>query len=333
MAAEDQDPWDVMARELTSRRDRVVNWFLLTGSRLWVTAGLLFIVAVLLWGVVLTNYAPLIERTPILFLLFALISGNVTLITIVVSISQFVLSRHLESPGEIRQQLRDLVGYRREVSEMTGEQVLPVTPRGFLLLLFRSIVNDADALRDHEWNEEDEALRREVQPLMDNLEGHARYLIRLLSSGEAGIRSALFATLDTNYSQFFYEIYRIRAAHEQELPESVGRKLDRLERHVEQIDIARRYFKTVFIQSELASLSRVLLYIGLPVLVGTVILTLLFTAMSSPAISRPVLAVTIPAVVTAGFAPLLLLAAYIIRLATVVKRTAAMYPFTTRDDG
>jgi hypothetical protein len=333
MVAEDQDPWDVMARELTSRRDRVVNWFLLTGSRLWVTAGLLVIVAVLLWGLVLTSYAPLIERTPILFLLFALISGNVTLITIVVSISQFVLSQHLESPGEIRQQLRDLVGYRREVSEMTGEQVLPVTPRGFLLLLFRSIVNDADALRDQEWHEEDEALRREVQPLMDNLEGHARYLIRLLSSGEAGVRSALFATLDTNYSQFFYEIYRIRAAHEQELPESVGRKLDRLERHVEQIDIARRYFKTVFIQSELASLSRVLLYIGLPVLVGTVMLTLLFTATSSPAISRPVLAATIPAVVTAGFAPLLLLAAYIIRLATVVKRTAAMYPFTTRDDG
>jgi hypothetical protein len=333
MVAEDQDPWDVMARELTSRRDRVVNWFLLTGSRLWVTAGLLVIVAVLLWGLVLTSYAPLIERTPILFLLFALISGNVTLITIVVSISQFVLSRHLESPGEIRQQLRDLVGYRREVSEMTGEQVLPVIPRGFLLLLFRSIVNDADALRDQEWHEEDEALRREVQPLMYNLEGHARYLIRLLSSGEAGVRSALFATLDTNYSQFFYEIYRIRTAHEQELPESVGRKLDRLERHVEQIDIARRYFKTVFIQSELASLSRVLLYIGLPVLVGTVVLTLLFTATSSPAISRPVLAATIPAVVTAGFAPLLLLAAYIIRLATVVKRTAAMYPFTTRDDG
>ncbi|MFB6361163.1 MAG: hypothetical protein ABEH59_07550 [Halobacteriales archaeon] len=331
MAAEDQDPWDVMARELVSRRDRVLNWFLLTGSRLWVTAGMLAIVAVLLWGVVLMNYAPLIERTPILFLLFALISGNVTLITIVVSISQFVLSRHLESPGEIRQHLHDLVGYRREVSEMTGEQVLPVTPRGFLLLLFRSIVNDADALRDHEWHAEEEPLRQEVQPLMDNLEGHARYLIRLLSSGDAGVRSALFATLDTNYSQFYYEIYRIRAAHEQDLPDSVARKLDRLERHVEQIDIARRYFKTVFIQSELASLSRVLLYIGLPVLVGTVLLTLLFTATSSPAISKPVLAVTIPGVVTAGFAPLLLLAAYIIRLATVVKRTAAMYPFTTHD--
>jgi len=35
-------------------------------------------------------------------------------------------------------------------------------------------------------------------------------------------------------------------------------------------------------------------------------------------------------VVTAGFAPIVLLTAYILRLATVVHRTAAMYPFTTR---
>lgn len=332
MAPNPTDPWDVMARELAGRRTRVADWFLLTGSRLAVSAGLLLVVAVLLWGAVLSGLAPLTERTAILFLLFALISGNVTLITIVVSISQFVLSRHLESPGEIREQLRELVGYREEVGEITGERVLPVTPGGFLLLLFQSIVRDADALREQEWHESDAAVRADVEPLMADLEGHARYLVRLLSSGDAGVRYALFATLDTNYSRFFYDIYRIRAEHDATLPASIDRKLERLERHVEQVDVARRYFKTVFIQSELASLSRVLLYIGLPVLVTTVILTLLFTASAGPAIEPGVLAVTIPAVVTAGFAPIVLLAAYIIRLATVVKRTAAMYPFTTREE-
>jgi len=326
------DPWDVKAQELVGYRDRFVNRFLLTGSRLWVTAGLLVIVSALVWGVVLTDLAPLIERTPILFLLFALISGNVTLITIVVSISQFVLSRHLESPGEIRQQLRDLVGYREEVGQMTDEQVIPVTPRGFLLLLFRNIIRDADTLRGHESRASDDELRNDIEPVMADLEGHARYLVRLLAGGDAGVRSALFATLDTNYSKFYYQIYRIRAEHEGDLPNSVEQKLGRLERHVEQVDIARRYFKTVFIQSELASLSRVLLYTGLPMLVATVLLTLLFTAPSGPAISQDALTVLFPAVVTAGFAPLLLLAAYMIRLATVVKRTAAMYPFTTRGD-
>ena len=35
---------------------------------------------------------------------------------------------------------------------------------------------------------------------------------------------------------------------------------------------------------------------------------------------------------TVGFAPIVLLTSYILRLATVVQRTAAMYPFTTRAD-
>ena len=331
MARTDDLAWDVVGRELRGRRARVADWFLLTGSRLWVSAGLLAAIGAVVWGAVLTGVAPLTERTPILFLLFALIGGNVTLITIVVSISQFVLARHLESPGEIRAQLRELVGYREEVGQTTGERVLPVTPGGFLRLLFESIVRDADALADYEWPAGAESLRDDVEPLMADLEGHARYVIRLLSRGDAGVRYALFATLDTNYSRFFYAIYRVRAVHEAALPERVAAALERLERHVEQVDVARRYFKTVFIQAELASLSRLLLYIGLPVLVATVGLTLVYTRPADPPIARPVLAVVFPAVVTAGFAPIVVLAAYIIRLATVVKRTAAMYPFTTRD--
>lgn len=331
MAGSRGDPWDVVGRELAGHRARVADWFLLTGSRLWVSAGLLLVIAAVFGGAVWSGLAPLTERTPVLFLLFALIGGNVTLITMVVSISQFVLSRHLESPGEIREQLRELVGYRQEVVESTGERVLPVTPGGFLRLLFDSIVRDADALRDHEWTPETASVHADIEPLMEDLEGHARYVIRLLASGDAGVRYALLATLDTNYSRFFYAIYRVRATHGDAIPEPVTDALDRLERHVEQVDVARRYFKSVFIQSELASLSRVLLYIGLPVLAATVVLTLVYTNPADPPVARPVLAVVFPAVVTAGFAPIVLLAAYIIRLATVAKRTAAMYPFTTHD--
>ncbi|NIS33533.1 MAG: hypothetical protein GWN07_23645, partial [Actinobacteria bacterium] len=78
------------------------------------------------------------------------------------------------------------------------------------------------ALREYEWGADEGAVRADVEPLMADLEGHARYLIRLLSSGDAGVRYALFATLDTNYSRFFYEIYRIRAAHEPGVPKAVA---------------------------------------------------------------------------------------------------------------
>lgn len=311
--------------------DRAVDWFLLSGNRLAISAGLLVGVAAVVWWTVASGLAPLTERTPVLFLLFVLLSGNITLLAIVVSLSQFVLARHLETPGEVQEALRAVVGYRREVSEVSEEPVVPVTPTGFFLVLFRGIERDVAGLRAREWASEEAELGEEVEALVGDLAGHAARVIRLLEAGEGGLRRALFATLGTNYSRYFHGAYRLRAAYGEELPPAVAADLDRLERRVEQVDVARRYFKTVLIQSELASLSRHLLYIGVPILLVTVVLMLAFTA-PDPALPRSVLAVAIPAVVTVGFAPILLLATSILRLATVVQRTAAMYPFTTGEE-
>jgi hypothetical protein len=318
--------------ELAVFRTRPLDWFLLSGNRVVVSAGLLGVVSAVLWWIVLSGLAPLQERDPILFLLFALIGGNFTLITIVVSISQFVLARHLESPGEVREQMREVLGFRQEVSEVTQERVVPVTPSGLFELLFRSIGRDVQALKATGWTPADPEMRGEVERLVDDLEHHVEYVTGLLEASDSGIRYALLTVLDTNYSQYFAGAYRLRATHGEDLPESVAESLNRLERNVEQVDVARRYFKTIFIQSELASLSRLLLYIGVPVQVVSVVLMLLFTAPAGPAISPPVLAVVIPVVVTMGFAPIVLLTSYILRLASVVQRTAAMYPFTTRAD-
>lgn len=327
-----------MAVEVGVLKYRPLDWFLLSGNRLVVSASLLVVVAGVVWGVVLSGLAPLTERTPILYLLFALISGNFTLITIVVSINQFVLARHLESPGEIRAGREEMVGYRREVGEAVRESVIPVTPSGFFELLFRAIARDIELLWSRDWDDDTEwggntvALREDVEAVLDGLGEHAEHVLGLVQGSPTGIRYALLATLDANYSRYFFGLYRLRSEYDDDLPPEVAEALDRLETNVEMVDVARRYFKTVFIQSELASLSRLLLYIGVPVQVATVVLMLLFTAADGAFLTRPVLAVVIPLVVTVGFLPITLLTAYILRLATVVQRTAAMYPFSNYEE-
>lgn len=313
--------------ELGVLKYRPLDWLLLSGNRLLVSGVLLSLVAGVLWWVVLSGLAPLQERTPTLFLLFALIGGNFTLISIVVSISQFVLSRHLESPGEIRRGLREMVEYRREVGEATDQRVVPVTPSGFLLLLFGNVRDELRTVREANWEAEGE-LRAEARMLSTELEEHVEHVTWLIEGSDRGIRYALLAVLDTNYSRYFDAAYRIRAEYD-DLPEAVDTALDRLERTVEQIDVARRYFKTVFIQSELASLSRRLLYVGIPVQIISVVLMLMFTVPPEVASPIPAAEIVVPVVVTAGFAPIVLLTAYFLRLATLVRRTAAMYPFTT----
>jgi hypothetical protein len=320
------------------RRPR--EWFLLSGSRLAVTAVGLLVVSATVWTAVVTGLIPLEAETPVLFLLFALISGNFTLITIVISISQFVLARHLESPGEIREKMDEMVQYRREVGATTGRRVVPVAPAEFVRLLFRTIARRVEALSAEltsasatEKTAVDDEVGAELNALVRGLGEHVEYVIALLNHPSTGLNYALFATLNASYEQDIYDAWRLRTEHPRSLPDPVVDALDDLVEGLEQIDVARRVFKTVFIQSELAALSRILLYIGIPVQVATVVLLLLFTGPDGWVFSPAALRFVIPTIVTVGFAPILLLAAYILRLATVARRTASMYPFTNQADG
>ena len=314
-------------------RSRLLEWLLLTGDRLAVSAGLLVVVAVAVGGAVASGFAPLRQHTPTQFLLFALISGNFALITIVVSLNQFVLARHLESPDEIRSRMDEMLGYRREVGEASRRTVLPITPAGFLSLLFDTIAGQGRDLERSIPEVDDELAQRELSALTGELERHSDEVLAHLSGGTRGVQAALFATLSESYASYIYLAYHLQSEHGAALAAGTTQLLDDLVRSLEQVDVARRFFKTVFIQSELASLSRRLLYIGLPVQLVTVVLLLAFTAPAGSEPSTGLLSLVVPTIVVVGFAPIVILTAFILRLSTVAERTAAMYPFTSEPRG
>jgi hypothetical protein len=98
---------------------------------------------VVLYGSLLVNDAVIggihQERTGPLFYPFSsLVGGNFTLITIILSVSQLVISRQLGSPGELREQIQGTNAYREAIEETMELEVAPVTPSEFLHLLHRS---------------------------------------------------------------------------------------------------------------------------------------------------------------------------------------------------
>ncbi|WP_135824080.1 hypothetical protein [Halorussus ruber] len=98
-----------------------------------------------------------------------------------------------------------------------------------------------------------------------------------------------------------------------------------------QIDVARQYFKTLFMQSELASLSRILLSVGVP---AEIVSTMMLVAAAGPSAQTfygGVPPLLLAATVAVGFAPLAVLFAFVLRIATVAQRTAAITPFTTHE--
>ena len=330
--ADGESWWDRAKTEWRVFRHGPTEWVLLSGNRLIVSVAILVGIYVLLELAVVSGLTPLQEETSMLFVLFALISGNFTLIAIVVSLSQFVLARHLESPGEIREKIDDMIRYRQEVGETAQRSVIPISPSQFFLTLFESIRRELRSLDQRDPAVEGEELQTELNSVITGLDDHAEYVIDILKRPETGLRHALYVTLSADYEDYIHAVWSIQADQTDRLSESAATALDKLVKTLEQVDIARRSFKSVFIQAELAALSRLLLLIGLPIVVLLIVVMLMFSAGTRPLVGDEFLWVSFPIVVTLGLGPIVLLAGYIIRLATVARRTATLYPFSRHAD-
>lgn len=306
------------------------EWLLMTGDRVVVALlGFLLLVTVLA-GLVGSGLVPFREETPVLFLLFALIAANFTLIAIVTSLSQFVLGRRLETPGEIRRKIDDTIEYREEVGRSIGESVIPVQPDVFLLMLFRHASAELDILGDRQLEGRTRFAREELDGLVTDLTEHCDYVIDVLTRPSSGVKHALFVSLNADYESSVYQAWHLQWEHADDFTEEAAEPLARLAGTLQHIEVASRLFKTVFIESEVSELSRYLLYVGLPVQLAAVSLTLVYTAGSGPPLPIPTLRVVVPAVIVAGFAPFLLLSSYVVRLTMVAHRTADTFPFSSR---
>lgn len=122
--------------------ERVRDWFLLDGNRLAVAASVLTVIAAFFAVAGLLGWFPMRRIQPTYYVFSALISGNLTLVTVVVSINQLLLSRELKSPGELESQMENVIEYRKEVEDAAGE-IAPVRPMGFLRLLFENTRREA----------------------------------------------------------------------------------------------------------------------------------------------------------------------------------------------
>lgn len=305
-----------------------VDWFLLRGQRgiiAGITALLLF---VLIGAIPVSGLAPLADVQPLFYVFSGLLGGNITLITVVVSINQLLLSRELNRPNELRSQIEGVIDFRHDVEDVAG-QVPPVEPPGFLRLLIENTRKEAQQLGGLAYSRTDDEVYDEIDAVVTEVTSHADEVDTLIQKSDASTFTVLSATLFTNYARNVYRLNQIRAQYGDRLPGHVRESIDELIHHLQDVDIARQYFKTIYLQEELASLSRLLFYIGLPSVTVVIGGLLLLTASGGTSLSYTTLSIVVPAIITVGLLPLVVLFSVILRVATVAKRTAATMPFTT----
>ncbi|WP_158057462.1 hypothetical protein [Halorussus halophilus] len=331
--AENGDAEEYVSPQLSNGLGEVLRrpreWFFLVENRLVIAGGLLVFALLFFLAVEAVTGISTEEMGPLFYLYSALIGGNLTLITVVLAINQLVISQQLEAPGGLRNQIEGVNEYREAVEETISREVAPVTPSDFLHILLESVRQDLHSFEDRIEEIESAEAREELETLVSELVQHITHVNHLLQQADIGIFNALSVTLQTNYSHQIYEIRAIEAEFGEHISEEITETLDDLVVRIQQIDVARQYFKNLYLQDELPHLSRILLYVGVPAEL-TAITMLVFFAGTTQAVLGPVeLSLLVPVTLTIALAPLAVLFSFVVRVSVVAQHTAAITPFTT----
>jgi len=263
----------------------------------------------------------------------AFVGAIITGVTLVVTLNQLVLSQEFGTIDEQHDRFEETMAVREDVAEHVDPAVAPADPAAFLRALVDAAGRDARTVRESLDDDTPGPVADALSALTESIESNATTVSDELDDAGFGTFDVVSAALDFNYSQNVYDARRIRAEHETDLSEATQRAIEELLATLELFAPAREHVKTLYLQWELINLSRYVLASAIPALLVTCYM-LLFFELGTPggAIAGiPTAIFVVSAAVTIAVSPFLVLLSYVLRVATVTKRTLAIGPFTTRD--
>ena len=303
-------------------------WFLLSANR-WLLTGsiLLAVFVVLLAGshLEVTPFRTIAQtHDGVQHVFTAFIGAIITGTTIVVTINQLVLSQELGAVGDQRERMQKATDFRRTVESEIDDPVAPAEPAAFLGALVGAVGTQADRLE--EATDGETAVQDYVDQLRDNTSG----ISEELEDAQFGTFGVIWHALAFEYAELINEARRLQT---DEHPEAVN---DCLRQTVDLLELygpAREHFKTLYFQWALIDLSRALLYVSVPALVGMGLLVMYVDAGVATGQTAGIenLVWLASAGFVVGITPFVLFITYILRIATIAKRTLAMGPFVLRE--
>jgi hypothetical protein len=262
------------------------------------------------------------------------LTAIITGVTLVVTISQLVLSQELGPLGDQRDRMEGSLEFRREVEDFF-DTAPPPEPSAFLQALVDMSAKNAEELRDAVSDTESEQLRDNLDDFIDELVQNAEAVSDDLEAAQFGRYQVVKSALDYNYSWKIYQARRMRRDYADDLDEEAEEAFDNLIRVLTFFGPAREHFKTLFFEWQLVDLSRKMLYISVPALAIAAAMLVIVDPGTLPGLTLGVdnMNWIVIGAATICSTPFFLLGAYIIRLATIARRTLAIGPFILRESG
>ncbi|ADB63614.1 hypothetical protein Htur_4856 (plasmid) [Haloterrigena turkmenica DSM 5511] len=313
------------------RESPVERWLLLDGNRYIITALFSLVVFIACASIGFAGYIPVTDPATATTLVAAIVGGTLPFITIVLAINQLVLSQELGWPGDLSDRFEKMVTYRQEVESLTETSVSPAAPADFLQLLVDTVI-DRTARLDLATGRLADPDRAVVRGFVEAVESEGELVSASLEGADFGTFDALSAVLGHFNGAHLYAARQIRAHYADDLSADDLEVFDSLVELLGQLAIARQTFKTLYMQYELAHLSKVLLVVGFPTLLGGGIFMMTYPTIIETVGTPSMLVLIVSGVVTFVFLPFTVLLVYTFRIASIASRTADFGPFVPRVD-
>jgi len=327
-----------------SNENRIKRWILFDGNRERVAAALLgvvFTTMLVLGGLWPIEYQELLGETTMVQEVFnTLLSGTILLVSIVVSIAAVGISQELTSLGNQSERVETIIEFQAEIEQHGIVEVSPARPGQFTAVVLRSIKQRADELQRLDDDatragSAGEAYRNEIDRLRTDIQDNTEEVLTTFSRVSAGTTDELLTGLNYDSSWQLYQARRILTKYGDELTDDERAEIEQLMQTLNKLMVSREYFKTLYYKLELSDLSTTLLTVSLPIIIFITYVMLAIDSGFFPDVSvrgYTPLTVFISFAYTIALAPYAVLTAYVLRAATVTKRTPEEGPFVMDGD-
>ena len=320
-----------------ANESRLKLWIALGANRLAVTAMLalaVFVAFVLAGTLVYPPFQSIVTSADTIETLFSTLLGSIitTGTTLVVTISQLVISQENGPLGEQHARMSDTMDFREYTQELIG-QPTPADPSAFLRTIVNATERRAKALRGSISEGGNAQLRAEVDEFTESVTGNAEEVRNELDGATFGSFDVLFAALNYNYGWKIFQVERMVDDHADSLSDEDRALFEELRTTISMFGPAREHIKTLFFEWALINLSQLILYVSVPALVvaGSMLAFVNGSSFTGMTLGLPNLLLIVAGAFTVSVLPFLLLLSYILRIATVAKRTLAIGPLILRD--
>ncbi|AGB36292.1 hypothetical protein [Natronococcus occultus] len=304
----------------------LLDWILLQGNRIFITVALTVGVFLSLLVVHALGLISFINDDSLTRMVGGMIAGTFSLITLVVSVNQMILSREFRSADEFRNRLEGVMDFRHDIEDATGVPATPAAPAKQLELLVREIDYRADRVTAAVADDRDGTAQREVEAFIASVRERTERTRESLDEARFGSFNALSSAMGYNDAWQIYAARYLCNQYDDELSADTREALEDLLDALRLFNVGREHFKTTYLQRELTRLSQLTILFGIPSVLSAFFLGLLYAGIGGPMISHTYTPLVASGLIAIVFSPLALLAAYILRTATVARRTASIGP-------